>query len=594
MKSRTSFFDKTAFGKDVTRFAPAWGLYSVGLVMILITLWLNDSVPYRNACNIATLLPITAVANLCYGFLNAQLLFGDLFNSRLCNALHAMPLKRETWYGSHVAAGMAFSVIPNIGAVLLAWLLMDFGAGWPVMLWWLLAATLQYLCFFGFGVLCMMLSGNRLASAVLYAVGNFLSYILLWLLDTLYEPLLPGVRINKTPFEYFSPIVWMASDRDLVVVEGERIYDALGNFQEWKILGLVRDVDTWKELGVYALVGAVLLGLGLLLYRKRNLECAGDFTAFKFMDPLLLVILSIALGAFFHLFADENGLGFVSYFFLVVGLAVGYFCVLMLLQRTSRVFKPKAVGGFALLCLVFLATLLVTAMDPIGLTRWVPEGDKVESVKLSTRYDYHYYTQGEMEITDPDQIEDMLKIHSHAIGESAASYFEEPGYILDVRLSLEYTMKNGKTRYRFYEISANSEMGQLLKRYYSDFEYVTGYRESEIPMLAKSLVGIQSYKTRADENENWDLLQKIDPEELLRAIAADCAAGHMAQESAYHVTVDEEGEWDWGDTTGVELSFRLDPKDPTTYVHITVYDDCENTLNWLTDNGFFDPEEQQY
>ena len=205
MKSRTSFFDKTAFRKDLTRFAPAWGLYSVGLVMILTALWLNDSMSYRNTDNIAELIPITALANLCYGFLNAQLLFGDLFTSRLCNALHAMPLKRQTWFGSHVAAGMCFSLVPNLGAALLAWLMFDFGAGWPVMLWWLLAATLQYLCFFGIAVLAMMLSGNRLASALIYAMVNFFSLLVMWLLDSLYEPLLLGVRINKDPLAISAP-----------------------------------------------------------------------------------------------------------------------------------------------------------------------------------------------------------------------------------------------------------------------------------------------------------------------------------------------------------------------------------------------------
>lgn len=589
MKSRTSFFDKTAFRKDLTRFAPAWGLYSVGLVMILTALWLNDSMPYRNTDNIAELIPITALANLCYGFLNAQLLFGDLFTSRLCNALHAMPLKRQTWFGSHVAAGMCFSLVPNLGAALLAWLMFDFGAGWPVMLWWLLAATLQYLCFFGIAVLAMMLSGNRLASALIYAMVNFFSLLVMWLLDSLYEPLLLGVRINKDPFSYFSPVVWMTSERDLVAVEGERIYDALGNLQEWKVLGLTLSGEAWSYLAAYALVGAALLGIGLLLYKKRDLECAGDFTAFKKTDPVLLVVFTIAVGAFCHMFADANGFGFASYLFLVIGMAVGYFAALMLLQRTSRVFRPKAVLAFGLLCAVFLGTLGLTWLDPLGISRWVPEEEKVVSVNLSNRFDYHYYSQGEMDITDPEQIRDMLKIHSYAIGEANGEYFQELGYIYDVPLCLEYTLENGSTRTRFYEIPADSDMGQLLKTYHSTFEYVTGYQESDIPMLADSLVQIQSYEVWVNE-EKPEMLRKIDTEALLRAVAADCAAGHMAQDSAFHLTVDAEGNRDWGDETGLEMGFRLKPEDPYVYIHVTVYNDCENTLAWLTENEFYDPE----
>ena len=49
MKSRTSFFNKTIFLKNLTRFAPAWGLYTVGALMGLILLiddggnWMADN-----------------------------------------------------------------------------------------------------------------------------------------------------------------------------------------------------------------------------------------------------------------------------------------------------------------------------------------------------------------------------------------------------------------------------------------------------------------------------------------------------------------------------------------------------------------------
>ena len=47
MKLRTSFFDRTAFRKDVTRFAPSWGLYSVGLLLIFTVLMAEEPGYYR-------------------------------------------------------------------------------------------------------------------------------------------------------------------------------------------------------------------------------------------------------------------------------------------------------------------------------------------------------------------------------------------------------------------------------------------------------------------------------------------------------------------------------------------------------------------
>ena len=35
MKSRTSFFNPTALKKNLTRFAPAWALYGIGLLLLV-------------------------------------------------------------------------------------------------------------------------------------------------------------------------------------------------------------------------------------------------------------------------------------------------------------------------------------------------------------------------------------------------------------------------------------------------------------------------------------------------------------------------------------------------------------------------------
>ena len=112
MKLRTSFFNPTVFKKDLTRFAPTWALYTVGLFMVM-AVCMDSAYQYRQAENLVSILGVTAVINMGYAFLNAQLLFGDLFSARHCNALHAMPLRRECWYMTHVIAGLLFSLVPN-------------------------------------------------------------------------------------------------------------------------------------------------------------------------------------------------------------------------------------------------------------------------------------------------------------------------------------------------------------------------------------------------------------------------------------------------------------------------------------------------
>ena len=48
MKLRTSFFNPTVFKKDLTRFAPTWVLYTVGLFMMM-AICLNAPYDYRKA-----------------------------------------------------------------------------------------------------------------------------------------------------------------------------------------------------------------------------------------------------------------------------------------------------------------------------------------------------------------------------------------------------------------------------------------------------------------------------------------------------------------------------------------------------------------
>ena len=73
MKSRTSFFNPTVFKKDLTRFAPTWALYTVGLFMMM-AVCMDTPYDYRKAENLLSILGVMAVLNLGYGLLNGQLL----------------------------------------------------------------------------------------------------------------------------------------------------------------------------------------------------------------------------------------------------------------------------------------------------------------------------------------------------------------------------------------------------------------------------------------------------------------------------------------------------------------------------------------
>ena len=91
MKIKTSFFDGTVFKKDVTRFAPLWVLYLIVGFMHFFRSGIRAEV-------LESMISRAGFLSFLYAMLTAQLLFGDLFDERLCHALHAIPLRREGWF----------------------------------------------------------------------------------------------------------------------------------------------------------------------------------------------------------------------------------------------------------------------------------------------------------------------------------------------------------------------------------------------------------------------------------------------------------------------------------------------------------------
>ena len=112
MRSKTSSFDGTVFKKNITRFAPVWAGY-LGCLLLGMILLAGDKADYWRANHFAALFTVTAIINCGFAFLVAAVLYGDLYVSRMCNALHAMPMTRACWFNTHLVTGLLFSLVPT-------------------------------------------------------------------------------------------------------------------------------------------------------------------------------------------------------------------------------------------------------------------------------------------------------------------------------------------------------------------------------------------------------------------------------------------------------------------------------------------------
>lgn len=567
MKSKTSFFNLTAVKKNITRFAPVWGLYTVFLLICLFTMG-RDGHPAILAGDIWSALGGMTMINLGYGGICAIMLMGDLFNAKICNAIHAFPVRREGWLLGHIISGILFSLVPNALITALA----------SIMLWeyaymaliWLAVATLQFLFFFGVGILSAVCAGNRLAMIAVYGIIHFITLLVLAIAELFYQPLLYGIELDYQAFYRFFPVYQLVEtdyvkfEYNPVVIEGyySGLYPA-----------------SWRYLSLCVAFGLLAIGLSFLIYRKRALETAGDFISLKPIAPVFLVIYTLGVGAVFYLFSDIVGrdtFGTRSYFYLAIGLVIGFFTGLMLLKRTVKVFTKKAFASFAVLAAVLAGSMVLTWLDPAGITTYVPETEEITWAAIYTLDDEYRYREGSSEtkhtITDPAELGELQELH---LGLAEYRTYKESGDYCNIQI--QYALKDGSRIIRHYSVEVDSELGQQLKLYLSDMHYLFKVNDLDVIYDQFTHCNIDCYDyTYVDMGGNTKSFALVEEEEILGlmdAIRADCEAGVMAQSYGYHSNM--------ASLYSIDFVFDGNYQDVDRFYGVSVFEDCVNTAAYL-------------
>ena len=334
--------------------------------------------------------------------------------------------------------------------------------------------------------------------------------------------------------------------------------------------------------------------------------------AVKWLSPIFLVLYTLCVGAILYLIAELFGTN-AEYVFLVVGLIVGFFTGWMLLEKRVRVFRKKRFLQLAILLVCFFGTIGITWLDPIGITRYVPEKEQVKSVSISPNNpqaamtslvaDSYYYQRGEITLTEPEDVNKILGVHRYCIENpvdirpisSGSGYAVYDGSFIP--LTITYQMHNGATVQRNYKFSADTEAGKTLKPYFSAVSYVLGTEDTYRLLQRVEHMEYYSHDTKdrvvrfeagmrndariedtgsayESSSVSYHVAGTMDnsPEAvmLFQAIVADCNEGTMAQLWDYH-----------GKTVGsLSVQYR-DEKGVMQYLDITVYTDSENTVAQL-------------
>ncbi|MCI8525208.1 MAG: hypothetical protein HFF17_04660 [Oscillospiraceae bacterium] len=492
MRSRASFFNGALYRKNLTRFAPLWIAYLLLLLVLLpmrVLSRANVAYQYEAADVVVQVLQMAlnegCLLNLLYACALAMCFHGWMYRARSVNALAALPIRRETFFGTNLLSALTASLLPNLLAALLTW-----GAaaalglpGFQAAAQWLGLMSMEFLFFYGAAVLCAALVGQLLALPGLYTLVNFAVVVVNYVVVRILETFVYGLPDNgHTILAKFSPAFYIIGRvSDYAAFYEATPYESAGvvTISGGAVNAAGLPWRYWRYFLILTAVGVLLLAAAFLLIRRRRMERAGSLTVFRPMRPVLkycfttgcaLVLGVLAADVFF----GSGGMPrlWVLVLCMLAGGFVGYFTAEILFQKSFRVFRREWIGfGVFAACLLLCVGLM--EFDVFGYERRIPDAADVESVTVSGS---GFRESGV--VTDAAHIADLITLHQSLIDEKAdqealARRWEARDWgaeRLDYAVvELVYQLRDGGTLSRRYTICCTDRLwldsASLARRY---------------------------------------------------------------------------------------------------------------------------------
>ena len=496
MQSKTSFFNRTLFRKNLSRYWPLWGFASfvgflapAALLVRVIQSGETSVAPLRvREIYYYLLSDAVPIVSIAFAILCAMAVWSYLYHPRSVSMMHSLPIRREGLFLTNLLSGLAMMAIPYLVAGGLGTLLFACCGGFDA--WGTLATILavigQSVTFFGLATFCAFLTGNIFALPVLYFLLNFLAPLGDWLCNLFARGFLFGFTADYSgTVDFLCPMVYL-TQRLYVNSEYETVRDSALEYQNR--LTSVTLENAWL-IAAYAAAGLVFLTLAYLLYRRRESERAGDVVAVRVFRPVFrfgVAALSALLGGrlLYALLWESFQAGDtftpvpLAVCLMVAGL-IGYYAASMLLAKSLRVFRGSAVGA---LCLVAACAAFCAGMryDLFGIERRIPDQNEIAQLEIYLARNTYYLTPEDQPellsgaqdlqrtlIAQKDLIRSNYETYRHGGSSSdiltaagtmqGAETYRHGGSSSDPDASTNiryvYTLKNGATVERFYTVS---------------------------------------------------------------------------------------------------------------------------------------------
>ncbi len=614
MKQKTSYFNWGISRSYLKRCWPLWAVYFAVLLLCLpaaIPDYLSRS--YGGDFNslfssvngmILNVARASFVISFFTAILAAMVVYSYLYNTRACGMMNSLPIRRETAFITAYLTGLVPLILADVLTALITYAVYaHYGViNFKYLMVFVAYAVMGNVAFFGFASFCAVLTGNIAVLPMVYGILNVLAYVANSAFNALRDFLTYGYISFVGNIRRLSPIIALTDSRDLdyediMAVGADGLQHATGEFT----------IHGTGLVVAYCAAGLILAALALAIYRKRDMERAGDVVAIPVLKPVFKYCMSVGCGVvcaiafydglFRSSFGSTGKTAVIMAVLMVLGAGVGYFVAEMLMQKTLDVFHHGWKGYLITACALVAFTVCIE-LDVTGYETAQPKLDEIENVYINSGY-------GDATMLESrDEIAAVLDYHREVIdGKHINENAEKTRWF-----NVCYTLKNGETFARDYAISydydqrfdpqsnirrlevlLNSEeaiLSRLKPVENIDFDWIT----------SSSIEGsyMQEYKndTRVDRQNIYLNLTPRQAEEIYNCILADVGTSSIGRvytmQDRYFFEQMSNLSFYVGISVQVEDSVSEKSRN-YYYVNVEIPLDAENTLNWIRENTDIEP-----
>ena len=273
--------------------------------------------------------------------------FRFLHDPRECDIMHALPPKRRAIFMSVTAAGLTLLVLPILFSALLFGFIMQVNGVFallPILVYFLMLLSCAALAF-GMAAFAAMLTGRSIVQGILVLLACGLPFALEVLVKLYVQRFFFGYNTYGSLWaENINPIYLLSS-----FLQGTSTSFHLG--QAPALWGYI----------AFLLIGLALIGLSLLLYRRRPVESAGEVISLRALKPILRLLLGFLCAAALYAASILFIPAALSHILIellvnIIGVFLGCWLCGMLLSRSIRVrlFTKEAICFAAALAVLML------------------------------------------------------------------------------------------------------------------------------------------------------------------------------------------------------------------------------------------------